>query len=52
MAYDKLELYLSEEDLGAKYTWSAMRLENNSFVMDNHLTTKLGMLIKIKVWYI
>lgn len=42
MAYDKLELDLYEEGLGAKYKWSAMRLENNSFVVDNDLTSKLG----------
>ena len=42
MSYDKLDMLITEEGVGATYVWSAMKLENNSFVVDTGVTAKLG----------
>ena len=42
MSYDKLEMLVAEEGLGARYTWTAMKLENNTFAEDTNLTNKLA----------
>ena len=42
MSYDKLDMLVTEEGVGATYVWSAMKLGNNSFVVDTGVTAKLG----------